>query len=306
MERRYSPIRMNHSLALAFAFAALLPASVGATTALIDFGRADNVAPAPYNAATHMGGNQSGATTGLVPLNDTAGTPTGWAVVVTEDGSGNGGNAGVTADVTAFPTPALDGYDVKALQDSLFANNGGGTAPGMTVGLTGLDATATYDLLLYGSRANGQSVPNQIWHLAEGTGGTDVVHPSGLNATVAVDWKGIRPNAGGRIVFTIKSATPTTGGVALALNFASITENSSTLFNITSVVRVGDVITLTWNSREGAFYTVNASKDLLSWPIELDDSVVGDPGDETTWSIDLAPLGLANEPMLFLRAAGSP
>jgi hypothetical protein len=125
------------------------------STVLIDFGRNDNVAPSPYNEVTYPAAGGS-ATTGAVPLFDTGGGATGWSITVTDTGSGNGGNAGAGADVSTFPAP-LSGYSVLALADSMYGNDGGGTTPGMAVTIGGLNASAAYDLLFYGSRANGQS-----------------------------------------------------------------------------------------------------------------------------------------------------
>ena len=189
--------------------------AVSATTALIDFGRADSAAPAPYNSAVMLAG-----VVGDVPLLDEDSVDTGWTVSVVEDGNGNGGSAGAGADVTSFP-PDLAGFDVAALGDSIFANQGTPQVASMVLLFSGLQSAETYDLLLYGSRGNGQPL-DQRWSLTQGTGGADVDHVSGLNTTVYVDWAGVTPNASGEIEITINSPGPDTAG-ALALNFASIT-----------------------------------------------------------------------------------
>ena len=183
--------------------------TASAATALIDFGRTDNTTGSNYNNAQFS----------AVALNDTTGAATGWSINVTEDGSGNGGQAGAGADVASFPA-AVSGFETTALQDSLFANQGGGTNPRMTVVITGLNPTATYDLLFYGSRANGQSL-DSIWTLTTGSGGAPVAHASGLNDSVVVDWSGTT-NVAGTIEFTITAGAD--NGGAHALNFGSITE----------------------------------------------------------------------------------
>ncbi len=196
--------------------------SAHAATALIDFGLGTAAAASPYNSAAIIATGGTG-TTGAIALNDTDSAATGWTVTVIGAGSGNTGNAGGGANVTAFPA-GLSGFDGDALRNSIFANQGGGSNPAMTLQFSGLQSSATYDLLLYGSRANAQGV-DQRWSLTEGTGGADVDQNSELNATVFVDWAGITPNDSGIIEVTINSPGPDNIG-ALALNFASISENA--------------------------------------------------------------------------------
>ena len=208
----------NKQTFASLAFTAIIIAQASAATALIDFGRADATAASPYNAVVMLNG-----LTGDVALFDTDSAATGWTVSVTENGNGNGGSAGAGADVSSFPA-GLAGYDARALGDSIFANQGTPANPSMILLFTGLSPSATYDLLLYGSRANLQGA-DQRWSLTEGTGGADVDHFSELNASTYVDWPGISPNATGAIQITINSPGPDNLG-ALALNFASITESA--------------------------------------------------------------------------------
>ncbi|MDA7868631.1 PEP-CTERM sorting domain-containing protein [bacterium] len=197
--------------------------SAHAATALIDFGRTDAAAASPYNSAPVAGANGPNATTGAVALLDTTGTGTGWTVTVTDIGSGNGGNAGAGADVAAFPVD-LSSYEAAALANSIFANQGAGSNPAMTLTFSGLSTSSTYDLLLYGSRANAQGA-NQRWSLTQGSGGADVDHFSENNSTTYVDWPGVTPDGSGSIQVTINSPGPDSIG-ALALNFGSISENA--------------------------------------------------------------------------------
>ncbi|MDA7868632.1 hypothetical protein N9B28_02370 [bacterium] len=231
---------------------AAIVGSLSATTALIDFGRTDAAAASPYNSAPIAGANASGATTGVVALSDTSSADTGWTVTVTEIGSGNGGNAGAGADVVSFPGD-LSGFEAAALTNSIFANQGGATDPAMTLTFAGLSPNGTYDLLLYGSRANAQGA-NQRWSLTQGRGGADVDHFSELNATTFVDWVGITANESGEIEVTINSPGPDRVG-ALALNFASITETSAieliTAFTTdTESASPGNPATLSWEVNE--------------------------------------------------------
>ncbi|MDA7881738.1 PEP-CTERM sorting domain-containing protein [Akkermansiaceae bacterium] len=194
--------------------------SASAVTALIDFGTSNTPT---YNQAA-MGAAGSAATTGVVALNDTAAAPTGWTVTVLNTGSGNGGNAGAGANALIFPA-AVSGFETTAVQDSIYANQGAGVNPAMVVTFAGLSTSATYDLLLYGSRLNAQGADQQ-WSLTEGTGGGLVSHFSEDNQTTVVDWTSVSPNGSGVIEILI-NADPAGDNVgALALNFGSITENA--------------------------------------------------------------------------------
>jgi hypothetical protein len=93
----------------------------------------------------------------------------------------------------------------------------------LTITLSGLDNTKTYDLLFYGARQNGQNL-SQTWALTAGTygvGGADVTHDSLGNTSTVVDWNGVSTNGSGGIAFTITGPANTVG--ALALNFGQIT-----------------------------------------------------------------------------------
>jgi hypothetical protein len=201
--------RFASLLTLLFAVLLSTPVATSASTVLIDFGRTGNTTGSPYNNVQFA----------PVALQDTTLAATGWTIDVTEDGSGSGGEAGAGADVAVFPA-AVSSFATTALQDSLFAN---GASASMTVSVSGLDDGLSYDLLFYGSRLNGQNIPDQTWTLTEGAGGAPVVHPSLDNQTVVVDWEGLSTNGSGIIEFTITGAT----SGALALNFGRIIENSA-------------------------------------------------------------------------------
>ena len=195
--------------------------SASAVTALVDFGTSNTPT---YNQAAIAGPATPTSTTGVVALNDTTSAPTGWTVTVTGAGSGNAGTAGAGANVSIFPA-AVAGFETTALQDSIFANQGGGSNPAMVLTFAGLDSLATYDLLLYGSRNNAQGVDQQ-WTLTEGTGGGLVSHFSEDNQTTAVDWTSVSPNGSGVIEILLNTDPAGDRIGALALNFGSITENA--------------------------------------------------------------------------------
>jgi len=62
-----------------------------------------------------------------------------------------------------------------------------------------------------------------------------------------------------------------------------------------------NMVTLTWNSREGEKYAVKFSKDMTSWGEDLDDDVDADAGDTTTKSYDLTTAGLAGAGRVYFR-----
>lgn len=65
-------------------------------------------------------------------------------------------------------------------------------------------------------------------------------------------------------------------------------------------------VTLTWDSAEGATYTVSYSTDLVDWSNELDDGVPADPGDSTTGVFNLSGTGVENADVLFFRVETNP
>ena len=64
----------------------------------------------------------------------------------------------------------------------------------------------------------------------------------------------------------------------------------------------GTTVSLTWNSSPGRLYALRYSTDLENWDFELDDGVVGDDGDNTTFTFDLDEFPeLIGESQAFFR-----
>ena len=61
------------------------------------------------------------------------------------------------------------------------------------------------------------------------------------------------------------------------------------------------LLTLTWNSREGQTYAVKYSEDMKDWSADLDDAVEADAGDQTTKTFDLAGTELTDVGKVFFR-----
>ncbi|MDB4618167.1 hypothetical protein OAG53_00680 [Akkermansiaceae bacterium] len=70
---------------------------------------------------------------------------------------------------------------------------------------------------------------------------------------------------------------------------------------ISSIVRSGDDVTLTWNSKESELFNVFFSFDMINWDGELDDGILADPGTQTTRTFNMANYGLENEAKVFFR-----
>ena len=70
---------------------------------------------------------------------------------------------------------------------------------------------------------------------------------------------------------------------------------------INSIVRSGDDVTLTWNSKESELFNVFFSFDMINWDGELDDGILADPGTQTTRTFNMANYGLENEAKVFFR-----
>ena len=188
-------------------FAAGSTPAVGATVALIDFGRDTNTTGGYNNYAFGDG---------------TEVLDTGWSLTVTADGSGNG-NAGSGADADVTPEVAIAAFDTSAWEDSIY--EGGGSTPALaqlTVSITGLDNGKTYDLLFFGARGN-NGASDQTWSLTEGSGGADYAQPSVLDNTAALSWSGLSTNGSNEIAFTISNAS-STGSSPITLNFGSVSE----------------------------------------------------------------------------------
>jgi len=66
------------------------------------------------------------------------------------------------------------------------------------------------------------------------------------------------------------------------------------------------MVTLTWNSREGVVYAIKYSEDMIDWSSDLDDFVAADVGDKTTRSFDLTNVAVADRQRLFFRVEEQP
>ena len=77
------------------------------------------------------------------------------------------------------------------------------------------------------------------------------------------------------------------GGACLGFRITNITYDSMG----TPANRSDDMISLTWPSKEGAFYGIYYTTDLGDWDTDLDAGYMADPGDSTTYTFPATDIG---------------
>lgn len=200
-----------------------------AETIYIDFGRtgAETTASGWNNVAATVGGTANNTTTingqgtpgtPSVELIDSTGTASGVTLSVSFTQTYDTGAAGSGADY-AGPYPAtVSTWPTTALSDGFFSqiNNGGST---MNMSFTGLDNSASYDLMFYGARGGTGTALNQALYTVTGGNGTSNRTSSVLNnSSQTPEFLGVTPN-GGTILVSFTRGSAGTG----SLNAMSIT-----------------------------------------------------------------------------------
>jgi hypothetical protein len=186
-----------------------------AETIYIDFGRtgAETTASGWNNVAATVGGTANNTTT--INGQGTPGTPS--VELIDSTGTATGA-AGSGADY-AGPYPAtVSTWPTTALSDGFFSqiNNGGST---MNMSFTGLDNSASYDLMFYGARGGTGTALNQALYTVTGGNGTSNRTSSVLNnSSQTPEFLGVTPN-GGTILVSFTRGSAGTG----SLNAMSIT-----------------------------------------------------------------------------------
>ena len=91
--------------------------------------------------------------------------------------------------------------------------------------------------------------------------------------------------------------------IRFGTSFSDVTGGPKVPFVITDFDYDPDtnVISLTWNSRPGEIYIAKYSPDMSNWDGDLEDGIVADDGEQTTWTYDLGLLGLDSPEVLFFR-----
>ena len=218
----------------------------------------------------------------------TSGTTT--ATVTTNTGFSLPGDRGNLVDGTP------EGFTYAGLyQDLLHASSPTGF---FTLDFSGLNPNETYQFLLYAwdpGDNGGTSAPVKEWTVTGGTGDP---------AVASVDWdQPLLNNDSYALVFDITTTatgtfqlTNTDGLPQSAINgFKLLQLTPPGRFAITEIdyAPADDMVTFTWDSREGATYAIKYSTDLTDWEADLDDGISADAGEKTTRSFNIA--GLASE-----------
>ena len=178
-------------------------------TVLVDFGSPTlqtTSAPRYWNNV-----HTSNMTTAL-PLNNVLGDSSGITLTIDSSLRFNGANAnGTTSPTPGSEMDALQ-YPASALQDSLFGNStefSGGTFPVARIYLTGLDPTATYDLIFCASRMSVSDVRTADYLVIGGSPAMDTLDASNNQSEIGTVL-GMAPNAGNQITITIDKGADNT------------------------------------------------------------------------------------------------
>jgi hypothetical protein len=287
-------------------WATVVTFTASATTVLVDFNNintstlvANDPTPAPgsdglyyNNVLLPYGGGAGTSASGTVNINgsaslaltNTVNALSGWTLSLSKNNSsGAVGPSGSVANYAGPYPAAVSAFAATAIKDGIYLNNGAI----VTVTISGLDTTKTYDLLAYGARGNngGHSLP---YTLSAGTSAS----PSAVsfdpynNSTVAPAWTSIAPAAGGTIAFSVSAAGGTSGYVQ-GLSFLRLTEaagNPPIIVSFTASVStfaLGDSVTLSWNVTNATSVAINQGIGTVA----ATGSVVVTPGATTTYTL---------------------
>jgi hypothetical protein len=233
--------------------------SSSGTTALMNFADAGGsyFVPSPDASGHYWNNITSVANPGnaVSPLNGTnaplalidavTGTATGWTLTVSNIGVGAysdnfGGDAGTNNG--PYAAALTNAFPVTALEDGIGIGNTGN--PKISVTLSGLNRSSTYNVLLYGNSA-AWDANMQTNTLAVGSSASPatVTFNAHNNTTTLAAWNNITPGAGGQIIFTV--ATSGSG----ALNAMEAALNApATLGGIAPGALSGKSLTLNWTA----------------------------------------------------------
>jgi len=258
-----STVHLKYRWAIALLLSSFYnPAIVSAQVILVDFGRTDTITEGNYNNIGGNGGSNSSSNAdpddGGVSLIDDAGVDSGITLILDISAGGTWANSG--ADYSGPYPDAISSEPDTALRDGL---NLVGEALMPEITLSGLDPTATYDLLFYSARGN-----NGGGFTYTSTGANGDVEASiadvQSNATLTAEAIGMVPDSSGEIAIVI---TKEDGGARGGLNYMRIVPGGGDPFAITGVSADSSdsKATIAWPSSIGQQYAIDSSNDLLSW-----------------------------------------
>lgn len=193
------------------------------------------------------------------------------------------------------------GYSFQHLYEDLL--HAGSPTGALTLDFSGLNANETYRFTLYAWDPGAGDATDKEWTVTGGTADPSVLKVNFQDALVN--------NETFALVYDI---TATETGTFQVTNTDGLPQSAINGFKLESLgvtapleitamaYSSGDsMLTLTWNSREGALYALKFSTDLKDWDSDIEDGIIGDAGSTTTKTFDLseaAPAGVEN---LFFR-----
>lgn len=215
-------------------------------------------------------------------------------------------NFSVPANRGSLVDGTPEGFTYAGLyQDLLHASSPTGA---ITMAFSGLNPNEVYRFTLYAWDPGATDATDKEWTMTEGVAGVSVQalnfqNPLVDNDSFALVYE-VTTTATG--TFTIVN---TNGLPQSAVNgFRLEALGAPASFEITDFdySAVDNMITLTWDSKEGQTYAVYFSPDCVDWGGDLSDSVAADPGESTTETFDLTAAGLQDAENLFFRIERQP
>ncbi|UXP32432.1 fibronectin type III domain-containing protein [Reichenbachiella agarivorans] len=223
-------------------------------TALINFSINSSYAvPAPWN---NMIGTPS-ANLSISNISTTSGVNTGYALRLSNSWAG-GNNSGINTGNNSgvYPDLAMASY---------FADN---TTNNKDFVLSGLDVDKVYDLVFFGSR--GDISDTRITQYTVGSTTVDLNATN--NSTSVAEIKGLKPDAAGQIVFTVKkpASSPWKYINAMEIRFYEMPDYPEAPSNLTAQAESKQAIRLNWNdnsSNEDGFELYRSTSSSGPWTL---------------------------------------
>jgi len=192
------------------------------------------------------------------------------------------------------------GYTYQNLYEDLL--HAASPTGAITFDFSGLLPNTTYRFTLFAWDPGAGDGSDKVWTVTEGNANPSVIGVNFQDALV--------DNNTFALVFDV---TTTETGTFQVTNTAGLPQSAINGFKLESLEATAPLeitaidfsadkmLTLTWNSREGANYALKFSSDLVNWDADVDDGIGADAGSSTTKTFDLSEAPLANFEKLFFR-----
>jgi hypothetical protein len=198
------------------------------------------------------------------------------------------------------------GYSFEHLYEDLL--HAGSPTGALTLNFSGLNANETYRFTLYAWDPGAGDTSDKEWTVTSGSADPSVLKVNFQDALVNNETFALIYDITATETGTFQ-VTNTDGLPQSAVNgfkLESLGINAPLEITAISYSPVDRMLTLTWNSREGALYAVKFSNDLEDWDSDIDDGVAGDAGTSTTKTFDLSEAGAGEMEGLFFRIESLP